>query len=46
MIAIVLVPLFCALCVAGYFLVGKYDKFVRKNKDNKRIATKRGRKNK
>ncbi len=38
--AIVLVPLFCVICVAGYFLVGKYDKFVRRNKQYRR-----GRKN-
>ncbi len=36
-VALVLLPLMCALCVAGYFAVGKLDKFIRENKRNKRI---------
>ncbi len=35
-IALVLLPLMCALCVAGYFVVGRFEKFVGENKRNKR----------
>ncbi len=42
-VALVLVPMFVALCVAGYFLAGRYDKFLRRNKKDKRIAERRKR---
>lgn len=45
-VAIVVVPLFIALCVVGYFLVGRYDKFLHRNKNNRRAARSRKRRGK
>ncbi len=42
-IALVLLPLMCALCVAGYFAVGKLDKFIRANKRDKRTDPRKNR---
>lgn len=45
-IALVLVPLFAALCVGGYFLVYSYDKFLRRNKKDKRVEARKKRRGK
>ncbi len=40
-VALVLVPMLVALCVGGYFLVGKYERFLRRNKTNKRKCSRK-----
>ncbi len=40
-IVLVLVPLMCALCVAGYFVIGKLDKFIRESKRDKRANSRK-----
>ena len=45
-IAAVLIPVICLLCVGGYFLVGRYSKFVNRTKQDKRNAAKSKRRDK